>query len=120
PLLARKIASRRVRSADSAKVLRRSPHTVIVRSPMTPAISSRTAPMVHSLTEVTGSRPSSGRADLDTQEVQGVVSHDLSNIGLAESLQLLNKRHRRFEALPVRPVGTEQNLVDTDDFGQLR
>src|ERR1700727_2360914 len=84
PLSARKFASRRVRSADSAKVLRRLPHTVIVRSGMTSAIASRNAAMVHLLMRLS--------SDFDAEEIYSVVTHDLSNIRFAEIGEFLGER----------------------------
>src|SRR6476661_3657891 len=93
PLPARKFANRRVRSAVSAKVLRRSPHTEIGRSGTTSAITSRTAPMVHSLMGLRGFERSNGRPHLDVQQIQCVVAHHLSDVSLIESDQLLGERH---------------------------
>src|ERR1700759_2783263 len=119
PFAARKFASRRVRSAVSAKVLRRSPHTVIGRSGTTSAISSRTAPLVHSLMGVRGLKRSSDRSDLNVQQIQCVVAHHLSDVGVTKAGQLLGERDRILQAFAVRPVRSEQNLVDTDDRRQL-
>src|ERR1700736_881944 len=119
-LSARKFDSRRVRSDVSAKVLRGTPDTVISRSGMTSAIASRTAPMVHSLMGLRSLKRSSDRSDLDVQQIQCVVAHDLSDVSVTEADQFLGERHRILQAFAMRPVRSEQDFVDTNGGGQPR
>jgi hypothetical protein len=60
------------------------------------------------------SRSDLGERALGLHEPQGVLAHDATDLVVAEAREIVHEIGRELEALGVRPVGPEKNVLGPD------